>query len=290
MFVELRTFVLFAEEGSVQKVAQRLPLTQPAVSRQIQRLEQALGAPLLDRRQKPPKLTPMGYEVLARSRDILDAVENLKAIAAPLEPEGVFRFGLVNGLAHDKLAQSVAAVVARFPRVSLRLKSGWSSELAEQHRLGNLDAAVILSDGSRFYDAERVGEEEIVVVGARELAAAPEKCSRMGWVLSPEPCDARHCLAGRLAQHNRPLVVAAEIEHAGLQMGLVRQGLGLGLMPKRLIGQANPDGIVAIDAVGGSLRLDVLMLQLPHPGPMTKVMDAIATEIRAFVAGGRAPN
>ena len=51
MLDELRTFVLFTEEGSVQKVAQRLPLTQPAVSRQIQRLEQALGVQLLDRRR-----------------------------------------------------------------------------------------------------------------------------------------------------------------------------------------------------------------------------------------------
>lgn len=124
MIEELRTFVLFAEEGSIQKVAQRLPLTQPAVSRQIQRLEQTLGAKLLDRRQKPPALTPTGLEVLARSREILDGFTRLKAIAITPEPEGVFRLGLVNGLAHHSLAERITAVIARFPRVSLRLKSG----------------------------------------------------------------------------------------------------------------------------------------------------------------------
>ncbi|TGR90558.1 LysR family transcriptional regulator, partial [bacterium M00.F.Ca.ET.191.01.1.1] len=39
MLEELRTLVLFAEEGSIQSVARRLPLTQPAVTRQMQRLE-----------------------------------------------------------------------------------------------------------------------------------------------------------------------------------------------------------------------------------------------------------
>ncbi|MCK8779996.1 LysR family transcriptional regulator [Rhizobium sp. NTR19] len=285
MIEELRTFVLFAEEGSVQKVAQRLPLTQPAVSRQIQRLEQALGVQLLDRRQKPPKLTPMGHEVLTRSRDILDAVNDLKAIATVAEPEGVFRLGLVNGLAHDRLAGNIAAVIARFPRLSLRLTSGWSSELAEQHRLGRLEAAIILSDGSRFYGAERIGREELVVVGSRDSAASSARQALTGWVLSPEPCDARRSLAARLAQQNRPLVVAAEIEHAGLQMALVREGLGLGLMPKRFIERHRHDGIVEIDAIGGSLNLDVLMLRSPHLGPMTKVADTIAAEIQNFVAG-----
>jgi DNA-binding transcriptional LysR family regulator len=87
---------------------------------------------LLDRRQKPPALTPIGVEVLCRSREILGAFEKLKATAALPEPEGVFRVGLVNGLAHDTLAKSFAEIIARFPRVSVRLKSRWSGELAEQ--------------------------------------------------------------------------------------------------------------------------------------------------------------
>src|SRR5260370_23213204 len=116
----------------------------------------------------------MGIDVLARSREILIAFENLKALVASPEPEGVFRFGLVNGLAHDTLAEGVAAVIAQFPRVTLRLKSGWSSDLAEQHRVGLLDAAVILSDGARFYDAERIGEERLVAIGARDRGSTPE--------------------------------------------------------------------------------------------------------------------
>ncbi len=283
MLEELRSFVLFAQEGSVQKVAQRLPLTQPAVSRQIQRLEQAIGAPLLDRRQKPPALTPLGHEVLARSRAILDAIGDLKAIATTPEPEGVFRFGLVNGLAHDALAESFATIVRQFPRVSLRLQSGWSGELAEQHRLGTLDAAVILSDGSRFHDAEKIGEDHLVVIGASTSSVQSEQNKAQGFILSPEPCDARRSLATRLAGQDQPLVPAAEVEHAGLQLALVRQGIGLGLMPRRLLEAAKPQGIKEIDGFGGDLRLDVLLLRSPHLGAMAKVATAIADQIRMFI-------
>jgi DNA-binding transcriptional LysR family regulator len=282
MIEELRTFVLFAEEGSIQKVAQRLPLTQPAVSRQIQRLEQALGVQLLDRRQKPPKLTPTGVDVLARSHEILDGFTRLKAIATTPEPEGVFRLGLVNGLAHHSLAEHIAAVIARFPHVSLRLKSGWSADLAEQHRLGLLDAAILLSDRSRFYDADPIGEEELVTIASPALIARGDP-QQSSWVLSPEPCDARRRLAGRLAEQGRALLVAAEIEDAGLQMGLVRQGLGLGLFPKRLLDRTKPEGIEPVEVACANLKLDVLMVRSPHLGSMAKVADDLADEIRAFM-------
>jgi DNA-binding transcriptional LysR family regulator len=279
MLEELRTFVLFAEEGSIQKVAQRLPLTQPAVSRQIQRLEQVLGVPLLDRRQKPPSLTPMGVQALDRCREILEGFAQLKSMAATPEPEGVFRLGLVNGLSDASLAERVAAVIARFPRLSLRLKSGWSNELAEQHRMGMLDAAIILADEDVCHPAQSIGQESLVAIGARGLAAAPDKWKRLGWILSPEPCDGRRSLVRRLALDDRPLVVTAEIEHQGLQTELVRQGVGLGLMPERLLGAPKATGIEPIIGACGTLRFNVLLLRSPHLGQMGKVADAIAEEM-----------
>jgi DNA-binding transcriptional LysR family regulator len=285
MLEELRTFVLLGEEGSIQKLARRLPLTQPAVSRQIQRLEQGLGLALLDRRQKPPVLTPIGAEVQARGRDILNAFEDLKALGNAHEPEGVFRLGLVNGVAHTQLAETIVAIATRFPRVTMRLKSGWSTDLAEQHRLGLLEAAIILADGSRFYDAEPIGEERLIAIGASARMDKRVRAAEPRWVLSPEPCDARRTLAAKLARDGRPLIVAAEIEHVGLQMGLVREGIGLGLMPKRLFEQEQPAGIEEIDAIEGGLRLDVLMLRSPHLGSLGKIADAVEAEIHRFMTG-----
>src|ERR1700754_4329715 len=145
MLDELRTFVLLAEEGSIQRVAERLPLTQPAVTRQIQRLESVLNLELLDRRQKPPRLTPAGVEVLSRSRDILAAYADLLALGKRTEPDGLLRIGVANGLADDRFATVISDIRRRFPRVSLRLMTGWSQDLSEKLRRGFIDAAVLLA-------------------------------------------------------------------------------------------------------------------------------------------------
>ena len=137
MLEELRTLVLFAEEGSIQNVARRLPLTQPAVTRQIQRLEEMLATTLLDRRQKPPRLTPAGLEVLTRGRDILASVEALKSFACDAEPRGVLRLGLVHGLSDRDVAAAIANAVAPFAKVALRLKTGWSADSSISSSVGN---------------------------------------------------------------------------------------------------------------------------------------------------------
>jgi DNA-binding transcriptional LysR family regulator len=63
MLDEIRTFVVLAETGSLQRAAERLFLTPSAVTRQIQRLEGVLKTPLLDRRVKPGRITREGRAV-----------------------------------------------------------------------------------------------------------------------------------------------------------------------------------------------------------------------------------
>lgn len=62
MIDELRTFMTVSTVGSIQAAIRQLPLTQSAVTKQIQRLEQELHCTLLDRSVKPPRLTREGEE------------------------------------------------------------------------------------------------------------------------------------------------------------------------------------------------------------------------------------
>lgn len=77
---QLEHFVALAETGSFSKAAARLHVTQPALSRSIQQLEQELGGPLVDRVGKRNEVTPLGKEVLTRARQIsFQAVELKRA-------------------------------------------------------------------------------------------------------------------------------------------------------------------------------------------------------------------
>ena len=80
MLDDLRALVEFAQAGSIAGAADRLFRTPSAITRQVQRLEAALGAELLDRSVKPPRLNSLGSKVLEQARDPLQRTEALKSL------------------------------------------------------------------------------------------------------------------------------------------------------------------------------------------------------------------
>jgi DNA-binding transcriptional LysR family regulator len=77
---DLHALVEFAQAGSIAGAADRLFRTPSAITRQLQRLEAALGAELLDRSVKPQRLNSLGSKVLEQARDLLQRTEALKSL------------------------------------------------------------------------------------------------------------------------------------------------------------------------------------------------------------------
>jgi DNA-binding transcriptional LysR family regulator len=85
MVVDLRhfrSFVVVAEEGNIGRAATRLFITQPALSRQLQRLEEELRVVLFVRVPRGVELTDAGRELLGKARAALDAAEQALTIAS----------------------------------------------------------------------------------------------------------------------------------------------------------------------------------------------------------------
>jgi len=76
--VQLKHFIELAANGSFSKSAERLFLTQPALSRSIKSLEDELGQALFDRVGRKNELTPFGHHILGQARELIDAANNLK--------------------------------------------------------------------------------------------------------------------------------------------------------------------------------------------------------------------
>ncbi|WP_170181797.1 LysR family transcriptional regulator [Phreatobacter stygius] len=299
MLDEMRSFVLLAETGSIQMTAERLPLTQSAVTRQIQRLETELGTILLDRRVKPPRLTPAGIEALERCRAILGAIGALKAsTAATAEPEGTLRIGFASALAAETIADAVRAVRQQFPKVELRVVGGWARDLADLVLEDKLDAAVMLtaqgapmpSPGLR---SETIGGERMVVVGpsGRPLPRKPTRAAlgAMDWVLSPEPCDARYALAALLASAGATMRIAAEVLGLDLQTALIAQGVGIGMVPaRRLEPYARRHGLKRLAIPDMPLDFDIRLVRGPHLGRIDQAVDVIRDRLTKAWTGPEA--
>ena len=79
---DIRTFVTLATTRSFSQTAKQLFLTQPGVTRRLQRLEHVLGTSLVDRRRRPLVLTAAGAVTLERSQQVLDGLAAMRAVGA----------------------------------------------------------------------------------------------------------------------------------------------------------------------------------------------------------------
>src|SRR5262245_54852053 len=92
---QLRAFVAIAEAGGVTKAADRLHLSQPAVSQRIGTLEETLGVPLFERAGRGLRLTTDGEDLLLRSRRVLIEANGLveRARALKAGESGMLKIG-----------------------------------------------------------------------------------------------------------------------------------------------------------------------------------------------------
>lgn len=143
--VQLKHFVVVAEVGSYVQASAALFLTQPALTRSIQALEDELGGPLFDRMGRRIGLTPFGHEVLARARRLVADAEALRQTGKELHAGliGSLRIGLSSGPGALLSSPLMLHMAQHHPRLHLQISRGNTGVLVEELRDQHLDALVV---------------------------------------------------------------------------------------------------------------------------------------------------
>lgn len=115
----LRTFLVIAHEKSVSRAATRLHLTQPAVSQALRRLEDQIGARLVDRGGPRLEITPAGIEVRAIAEEIYGTISRLSLTNVDHQQDiaGLVRIGTVSGVEFAAYDDFLAAFHRTHPRI-----------------------------------------------------------------------------------------------------------------------------------------------------------------------------
>jgi DNA-binding transcriptional LysR family regulator len=292
---DIRAFVAAAETGSVNRAAARLNLTQPATTRRIQSFEAAIGEePLFDRSVKPAALTALGNHVLEHCRRVLAAVAELEACAtSAADPAGELRIGVAHGLGEMVLTAPLDAVRRAFPRIQLRVSSDWSTGLIEETRGGALDCAIGLLTDAHVIPAglQRIslGAEQVVVVSASRTAkrrdGTPWRLRDLageGWLLNPPGCGCRAALIRSFDRQQLPIQVAAEVFGEDLQLSLLSQSGGLGLVPRRQFEQSpHRHGLHILDLLDFVMPATVALIRNATPGRFDPAMELLAGRLKS---------
>ena len=143
---QLKVFSAVAECLSFTRAAERLFLTQSAVSHQIARLEREIGCPLLERQGRSVLLTAAGREMLSRARRVFATVEEAEAaVRHAARPEtGRLRIGASSTACQYIIPEALREFRECFPFYSLSITPGDSPQTAERLLAGEIDLGLMV--------------------------------------------------------------------------------------------------------------------------------------------------
>lgn len=247
---ELQLFHLVAEHHSFTKAGRAAGLTQSAVTRQIRGMEERLGVALFERTTRSVHLTTAGAALHARSGTILsgvnDAVSALKDGSA-LAPK-LLRVGIARSIGLAYLPGFFHRFQKRTPRIQLRVSHQSGSFIQAAVESGELDVGVIAAPAqlSRGLTITHRFVDEFVAIAPPKLripgplrrlkpTELPKIFNKQRWMLISEDTSTGQRLRGWLARHHAKLETAMEADNFDLIVNLVSLGLGVSLVPHRVL-------------------------------------------------------
>ena len=229
----LRTFVAFADAGSLARAAAIVGRTPSAVTAQMQRLEETVGLPILVPAGRGRSLTEAGERLLGHARRILAVNSEAWLSMAGAKPDGHVAIGMIQDFADTRLPSHLNVFARSNPRVRLDLHVGRSNDLSEAYKSRKIDILIAIRQG-----VER--DEATVVTEAMHWLSAPGGLVGLNdelplAVLDP-PCGFRDAALAALERANRRYRIAATSSSvAGLQAA-VRAGVAVTVRTARWIG------------------------------------------------------
>lgn len=147
----LRAFVAIKETGSFTRAAERLHLSQSAISHQVRRLEEQAGTALLVRTTRRLTLTEDGEDFLRHAEHVLRAQDALSRRFEASSVSGAVRFGVPENFIGDGLPPLLTRFARQFPAVRLDVTVGTYLDLRALVDANGLDLAVVMAlPGSQF--------------------------------------------------------------------------------------------------------------------------------------------
>jgi DNA-binding transcriptional LysR family regulator len=200
-FDQLAAFIAVAEELHFGRAAERLNMTQPPLSRQIQKLERIVGTELLERDNRKVQLTPAGLAFLDESRRLLTLAGRAPATARRIASgrTGILRIGFTAASGYSVLGPLLEQISGIVPDVDIELQELVTGEQLDGLLTGELDLGLARPPfDARTFDSRLMSRESMVlaVPSGHPLAAldrdiGPEDFSHEALIMH-SPTQARY--------------------------------------------------------------------------------------------------
>jgi len=238
---DLLAFRGVAELQNFRKAAESINLSQPAFSRRIEKLEEALGVRLLDRTTRSVELTQLGQRFFGEVRKLLQELDrSVHGLhdAAQLET-GDITVGCVFSAVHHFLPEVIRTFRARHPQVMVRIIEEGADEVLASVKSGEVDFALnYIGMNDPEVDFTPLLQESFVLACpsghalARRRKVRWEELADHPYALVSHASRNRVLIDQALAHVGRGPRPACEVRHISTLIGLVQQGLVVAVVPQ----------------------------------------------------------
>jgi DNA-binding transcriptional LysR family regulator len=240
---QLRTFVAVAEEAHLTRAAERLFISQPAVSAHIKALEEELGVALFTRSSRGMQLTREGQALRPQAEAALKSVGELFTQARALRENltGELKVALNTDPELLRMRRLMDALRVAHPKLQVHLPQSASNLIIEEVRAGRLDGgfAFVAEPASANLSPEltclHLDTTSLHVVAPPAWAERLNACTwsdlaQEAWVWFTDACPCRSLLERQLLPYVNEVNKVAVTDYEGTLKALVTSGAGLGLM------------------------------------------------------------
>lgn len=282
---KLQIFSVVAQEGSFSAAAERLYVTQSAVSQHIKDLESSLGRPLFQRGWRGVQLTPQGETLYRYTREIFALVAEAENALTDVEQitGGRVSIGATPGIAIYLAPEWVQQFRARYPQLTVALQTGITAQVVNDVLSRRLDAGFIEGEldsapQPRLVSVVMEQVEQFVVVGFKhpfwDRSSIPiSELHQQSFIVRPANSQSRIWLDQTLRQHRIEPLIGAEFDNLESIKRAVTAGLCLSILPLYVVRDEVQQGLLrAIPVENQPLvrTIKLILEQDAYLSPVTK--------------------
>ena len=297
---QLEYFVRVAELGSFTRASIALDIAQPALSRQIRLLEVELRQNLLTRNGRGALPTEAGNLLLKHGRGILHQVElareELGAVRGALA--GRVSIGLPPSLSRLITVPLTRAFKQQLPQAHLTLTEGFSVQMVEGLRVGNLDIAVL-------YNAEHSPDGEMTTLHTEELVLISQKTGHkkaskqqtvtlaevadLALILPSRPNAFRILIESEMNAIGRKPQITLEVDGLNAILSLVKEGMGHAVLPSYTLSNFDDRTPFTVRRITQPRIMSQLMLVRAARRPSTETQKIAAKLVKSVLMDAMKP-
>ncbi|BAK67808.1 LysR family transcriptional regulator [Sphingobium sp. SYK-6] len=287
---ELRSFIHVARLGSVNRAAMHLNIAQPALSRQLQKLEETLGVRLFTRSGRGVDLTEAGALLLGQAEQLINQFDATAELVSGRvhRAQGHVTVGLPPTCGLLIGPELFRRFREQWPNATLILREGISSSLEEWLVDRRIDIAVMHNPLPMVgVEIEPLLHEHMVLLSPPDASIADEirlrDISRLPLILPALPHSNRRLVERAVAQNGGRLSIVAEVDSVPFVKELVKRGYGHTIQTHAGAAREEADGTLCLRPIRRPQLVSTLALGVTSGGPQNWLASETAQLVRTII-------